>query len=177
MPGTVGNDIRLGNRHIGRIERNAGIAVERMVLHLLEGVDEARATVGIDEMIAAVNRDSNSVCLLSSRKPEGNRQHDRIAVRHDRRLHGFLGIVPVRHLDIICQSRSGQMPADGGDVDDLMRHAEAPGAGTGEFQFLAMPLAVVEGDESDKLMFGCNLVGERNRVQSAGADDDSLHNV
>lgn len=144
----VNHDRRFGNIDIGCKQFHAGITVQRFVLHMLESIDKARPAVWINEVVAAMHGDGNGICFLCGRQTERDCQHDSIAVRHDGGLHGLLGVVAVWNLDIVGQGRSAEMTADAGDVDDMMGNGEARGTSGGEVEFLAMPLAVVEGDQS-----------------------------
>ena len=83
--------------------------------------------------------------------------------------------MPIRHRNVVRQRRTGEMRADGSDIDDMMGYAKARGATGGEIQLLPVALAIIEGDESEKLMFRRDFMRKRNGVQSAGADDDSSH--
>ncbi len=69
------------------------------------------------------------------------------------------------------------MGANGADIDYVMRHPEARGAGGGKIQFLLMTLAIIEGKQGEQLVFRSNSVRKRNGVQSAGADDDGFHSL
>ncbi len=128
-------------------------------------------------MVPAMDGNGDGVGLLRRGEAEGDRQHDGVAVRHHRSLHRLFGIMAIGHVDVIGQRRSGQMPANAGDVDDLVWNAKPVGTGRGEVEFLAMALAVIEGKNADEFVLGRDItVRERNGVQSAGADDDSSHN-
>ncbi|QTK82456.1 Hypothetical protein AT6N2_L1732 [Agrobacterium tumefaciens] len=169
------HDGRLGNGDIGREEFHISIAFKRVRLHGIEAVDEARPAVGVDEMIAAVNGNRHCIRLLCGSQPERDGEHDGIAVRHHGGTHRLLRIMPVRHLHIIGQCGTGEVRADGSDIDDMMRHTEPSGAIGGKIQFLPVALAIIEGDESKKVMFRGDFMRKRNGVQSAGADDDGFH--
>ncbi len=126
-------------------------------------------------MITAMNGERHSVGLLRGGHTKGNRQHDCIAVRHDGNLHRFFGVMPVGNIDIVGEGRAGKARADSPYVDDLMGNAEPFGTGFGRIQFLSVALAIVEGEEGCELMFGCYSISKRNRIESAGADDERFH--
>lgn len=121
----VNHDRRFGNVDIGCKQFHVGITVQRFVLHMLEGIDEARPAVRINEVVAAMHSDGNGICFLRGRQTERDCQHDRIAVGHDGGFHGLLGVVAIRNLDIVGQGRSAEMTADAGDVDNMMGNGEA----------------------------------------------------
>lgn len=174
---TVGDDIGFGAFHIRCVQLDVCVAIQSVALHVVETVDEAGATIGVDEVVAAMDRDRYGIGLLGCRQSKRNRQHDGIAVGHDRGTHCFLGVMAIRHLDIISQSRACQMCADGSDVDDMVRHRQPLCAERCKLQFLFMALAIIERDECKQLMFRRDFMRKRNRVQSAGADDDCFHSL
>ncbi len=47
VPCSVRDDVRLRDVHKGRIKRDIRIAIERVVLHRLESIDEARPAIGM----------------------------------------------------------------------------------------------------------------------------------
>ena len=98
-------------------------------------------------MIAAMHGSCHCVRLLRGGNPEGDRQHDGVAVGHNRRLHGVFGIMAVGNGDIIGERRPCQMRADRADIDDMMRHVQTHGTGGGKIQLLFVALAIVEGEK------------------------------
>lgn len=128
-------------------------------------------------MVTAMHGDRHRIRLLRRRQPESDGEQDGIAVRHHGGAHGLFRIMAIGHVDIVGECRTGQMRADGSDIDDMMRHAKARGATGGEIQFLLVALAIIEGDESEKFVFRRDFMGKRNGVQSAGADHDGFHKL
>ena len=63
----------------------------------VEGVGELGAAVGINRVVAAVGRVSDGVELRTDRPRGGDAEHDHVAVRHDRLLHAFRFVMPMRH--------------------------------------------------------------------------------
>ncbi len=128
-------------------------------------------------MVPAMHGDRHRIRLLGGGKAEGDGQHDGVAVRHHRGAHCLFRIMSVRHVDIVRQRGTGEVRADGCDVDEMMRHAETFCAVGCEIQLLLVALAVIERDKSEKFMFRRDFVRKRNGVQSAGADDDGFHTL
>mgnify|MGYP003676467834 CR=1 FL=1 len=85
--------------------------------------------------------------------------------------------MPVGHVDVVGQRRTGQCRADGAQVDDVMGNGQTLGAQGGIVQFLAMPLAVVERDKAGQFVLLRHHVRKRYRIQSARADNDGFHFV
>ena len=100
-------------------------------------------------------------------KAETDGQHDGVAVGDDGDFHRLFGVMPVGHVHIVGQGRARQTRADIAHVDDLMRHTEAFGGGGGEFDFLHVALAVVEGQKRMQVAFLRHDVGKGNGIQSA----------
>ena len=115
-----------------------------MTLHGLKSVDKAGAAVGVDEMVAAMDRRGHGICPARRSNAKGDRQHDSVAVRHHGDAHGFFGVMAVRHRQIIGQGRARQAGTNRANVNDLMRHVQARSAGRRKIQFFAVALAVIE---------------------------------
>lgn len=173
----LADDVGLRHIHIRSVQADIGVACEGMVLHRLKGVDKSGPAIGIDEMISAVDGSGHRIGLLRGGNPEGDGQHDGVPIRHHRDPHGVFGIVPVGHVHIISQRRAAQVPANIADIDNLVRNSQPLGADSGKAEFLFVPLAVIERKQANEFLLGRHLVSERNRVQSAGADDEGIHGL
>ncbi len=82
----------------------------------------------------------------------------------------------IGHIDIITgQRRSGQKRTDRGQVNDVMFDAKITRRTGGEIEFLLMALAIIKRNQGMELVLGRDLIGQRDGIQPARADDNRLH--
>ena len=126
-------------------------------------------------MIAAMHGGRNSLIAVGGGNSETDRQHDGVAVRHDGDAHRVLGVMAVRHIDVVGQRRSGERGTDPAHVHQVMRNAEPLRRRGREVELLAVALAVIEGHQPGELMLIGGDMSERHGIESARADDESFH--
>lgn len=123
-----------------------------------KGIDELGPAIGVDEVIAAVHGCRHAVSPPCRGDAEGDGQHNSISVGDHGEPHRVLGVVTVGHLRFIGQRRSGQVAADAGDVDDVMRRDKPRRTAPRVFEFISVALTVIERNEMDQRLFIGDLV-------------------
>lgn len=169
------HDVGFGAVNEGHVQHDIGIPLQRRALHGGEGVRETGPAIGIDEVIAPVDRGRHRRIAIGGSDAKGHGQHDRVAVGDHRHAHRLFGIMAVGHGQIVGQRRSRQRRAQSRQVDQVERHAQPQGAGAGKIQLLAMPLAVIKADDARQAPLGRKDMGKRDGIQPARADKCSVH--
>ena len=103
----------------GRVKTGVGVTVQGPFLRCFECVNEFRAAIGKNEMIATMHRRRHRIRLLRGGDAEGADQHDRIAVWCDDQLHAVFGMVSIGHINIIGQGRAAEQFANRAYIDNV----------------------------------------------------------
>jgi hypothetical protein len=123
-------------------------------------------------MVAAMDRCGDRGGAPCLRNPEGNRQHDRIAVGNHGDAHRILGIVAFRHRQVVRQGGAAEAASNIGHVEHVMADAKPLRAGSRVVELLAVALAVIERDQMNEQAFCRDPVGQGHGIQAAGTDDE-----
>src|SRR5258706_1098814 len=158
-----------------------------------EGLDELWTTVGVDPMVTGVGCKGNHVCLLGKCNGICDRDHDCVPVRNHSLLHVLIGIMSIRHS--LCSINEDAWPKDGsegcrGDCEDLsflsdnLLHLNPDGVvfSTKElgdlvcsFQFLLVPLAVVERQAGQVVARFPDVIGQGSGVKAPTEESYGPH--
>ena len=123
-----------------------------------------------------MRRDDESFRAPAFGETGGDGEHDAVAERHHRLLHGCRLVMPVGNLAPRPEQRGGEEPVNKVERDHLVRHPEGVCVLGGEGNFAMIVFgAVIEAQHGRDLMAPARPVERRHRIHAARTKHHDLH--